>query len=125
MLSLFQPAVSSVAVPWQRLLTLEISSASCLCCCYLVNIMTLAGCIDCLLFTASRTALLANYQLQNLTDPQRLAVLNVITPWCGLHRQHSVSPIACITIVMGTCSLSHWLETGHTTIVLNGRMTAE
>jgi hypothetical protein len=101
------------------------SSASCLCCYCLANIATLLGCTDCLLFTALGTELSANYQLQNLTDPRQLAILSVITPWCGLRRQHSVSPIARITIAMGMCSPSHWLETGHTTILLNGRMTDE
>jgi hypothetical protein len=77
-LSLFQPAMSSPYVPWQRLLTVEILQLHAL----KFNVHSL------------KCRTLADYQLNWLSQFSFFLI-----PQCELHRQQPVSPVACIIIM--------------------------
>jgi hypothetical protein len=93
-LSLFQPAVSTLAVPWQRLLTAEI-----------------------LRLHAVRSYL-QSLPYQNSTELIAPTVL-VITSRHGPHRKHSSSTVAFVSIAAGTCLPSCCPETAASRITEN------
>jgi hypothetical protein len=85
-LSLFQPAVSSPAVPWQRLVTVEI-----------LQLHALKSFLHRLSYTADSVA----------------QIVFLITPLHGPSRKHRFQQyiVACVSVAAGTCLLSRCLET--------------
>jgi hypothetical protein len=86
-LTSFQPAVSSPAVPWQRLLIMEI-----------------------LQLPALRSSL-HSFPCRTQLSTEIVPTVLLITSRHGSHRKHSPSIVACVLVAAGTCLPSRCLET--------------
>jgi hypothetical protein len=104
-LRLFQPSVSSAAIPWQWLLTVEI-----------LQLPTLRSYFHSLLCRIQLSTDNSTIAPSLLRLPCRAQLNSLpqfsITPRCGLPRQHPVSPVACVSVAMVVCLPTHCIETG-------------
>jgi hypothetical protein len=107
-LSLFQTAMSSTAVPWQRLITVEILQLPALrSSCHSCPCRTLVNCQLNYSAISSQPPLQSSTELSTLNCQltTQLVNLNVfkITPWSGPHRKHHSSIVVCMFVSAVIC----------------------